>query len=198
MADLALRPLEGSFPRPSIAALKEAGVRQVLVLTGGGYPPAGELLSAQFPQASTFRYLAGVELCTRLGPDCRLVFSGSAGRGSRDVATAETMAALTRLLEPEREIAAEAKSGSTAEHPGNTRPLLGGEPFALVTSAYHMPRAVASFRRAGLDPVPYPVDFQSGGRYHWVDWLPSAANLRALELAFSEYLARALYAVRGW
>lgn len=198
VADLALRPLEGSFPRPSIASLRQAGVQQVVVLTGGGYPPAGELLAAAFPQASTFRYLAGVELCTRLGPDCRLVFSGTSGRGSGDLPTAATMAELTRLLEPRRTLAAETASTRTAEHPANVRPLLAAAPFALVTSAYHLPRAVASFRRAGLDPVPYPVDFLAQGRYRWNDWLPSPGSLWAFQLALNEYLGRAFYALRGW
>jgi uncharacterized SAM-binding protein YcdF (DUF218 family) len=196
VAELALRRLECRYAQPSVAALRAAGVRQVLVLTGGGYPQQGELLASDFPQATTFRYLAGVELCSRLGPDCRLVFSGSAGRGARDLATAVSMQELTRLLQPQREVAAEADSDTTAEHPGNVRPLLGGEPFALVTSAYHLPRAMTLFHRAGLDPVPYPVDFLAQGRYRWNDWLPSAESLWKLDVAFTETLARAYYLLR--
>lgn len=41
-----------------------------------------------------------------------------------------------------------------------------GERWLLVTSAYHMPRAVGCFRKVGLDVIPYPVDFRTRG---WPD-----------------------------
>ncbi len=85
----------------------------------------------------------------------------------------------------------------TADHPGNLRPLVGNEPFVLVTSAAHMPRAVRTFHRAGLDPIPYPVDFHILGDYRWEDWLPNTDNLVTLERALKEYLGLAFYAIRG-
>ena len=38
-----------------------------------------------------------------------------------------------------------------------------GETWLLITSAFHMSRAVGSFRRAGWNVVPYPVDFRPMG-----------------------------------
>jgi uncharacterized SAM-binding protein YcdF (DUF218 family) len=138
--------------------------------------------------------MAGLELASRLGPDCKLVFSGSAGRSQPEIRTALVMRDMTALVEPERRVDAEAESSNTGEHPGNVRPFVGDRPFALVTSANHMPRAMRIFRSAGLDPVAYPVDYLAGGvSYSVYDLIPSADSLWADQVALREYLALAYY-----
>jgi uncharacterized SAM-binding protein YcdF (DUF218 family) len=199
VADVILYPLESQYAAPDIGSLQKQGVRQVVVLTGGGYRVSGEMLSSAFPHASTYRFIGGLELCSRLGPDCRLIFSGSAGRQRRDLATAITMKRLALNLMPGRQVLAEAQSGSTAEHPANVQPLVGNEPFVLVTSAVHMPRSMRTFHKASLTPIPYPVDFlSSGGPYGWSDWLPSAESLWKEGVALREYWALVFYSVKGW
>jgi uncharacterized SAM-binding protein YcdF (DUF218 family) len=70
--------------------------------------------------------------------------------------------------------------------------LLGGEGFVLVTSAYHMPRAMLLMRRAGLDPSPAPTGQRVGaGRDGWRAMLPNAASLGLSERALHEYFALA-------
>jgi uncharacterized SAM-binding protein YcdF (DUF218 family) len=199
VVDVILHPLEGAFDRPSVDELRRLEVRDVVVLGGGGYPLAGEQLSSALSHASTHRFLGGVELCSRLGPDCRLVFSGAAGRAHRDIATAEIMRKLADRLLPETVILSEVRSGSTAEHPAEVEPLLASEAgFALVTSAYHMPRAMRSFRRAGLEPIAFPVDSLSQGETAWMDWLPSSQSFWNLNVGLREYFAVVLYAIMGW
>lgn len=198
VAELWLLPLERQYDRPTVAGLREQGVRQVVVLTGGGFSPDGEILSSALPIDSARRFLGGIELGQQLGSDGRLIFSGSAGRGRRGVLTAEVMRDLARRFGLRQELVAEATSGSTAEHPHNVRPLLEEGPFALVTSAYHMPRAMRSFRVAGLEPIAYPVDSSPRGGYGWQAWLPSLQNLRTVETAWREYLALLFYRIRGW
>jgi uncharacterized SAM-binding protein YcdF (DUF218 family) len=95
-------------------------------------------------------------------------------------------------------VLAEARSESTAEHPANVRPLLRKEPFVLVTSAYHMLRSMRSFNKAGLNPIPYPVDFLASRGYGWLDVLPSFEDLWKMNLALREYQALILYTVKGW
>ena len=54
----------------------------------------------------------------------------------------------------------------------------GGHRVILVTSAAHMPRAALLFRQAGVDFIPFPVDYQSEGWvWKWDKFLPSAAGL---------------------
>src|SRR4029079_5186358 len=57
-------------------------------------------------------------------------------------------------------------SRNTFENATMTKALVQPEPgqrWLLVTSAFHMPRAVGCFRRAGFAVEPYPVDWQTGG-----------------------------------
>lgn len=192
-AELVIRPLENEYPVPSLAELQQKGIHQVVVLTGGGYPVTGELRTAGLPPASETRFVSGLELCSQLGPDCRLVLSGSAGRMNEDIATADVMAELARRLSPDLPVAGESRSRTTGDHPINVRPLVKNERFILVTSGYHMPRAMLAFSRAGYDAVPYPVDFQARGDYDWASLLPSPESLSVIQLALHEYVGLAWY-----
>jgi uncharacterized SAM-binding protein YcdF (DUF218 family) len=197
VANFILYPLENQYKAPEIRTLKELGVNQVVVLTGGGFPVRGELLSSAFPPASLSRFISGLELDSRLGADSVIIFSGTAGRQTRDRITSEVMERLSRLLIPAIQALSEKQSSSTAEHPGAIKPYVQG-PFALVTSAYHMPRSMRTFKRGGLTPIPYPVNFLVSGDYQWGDWIPSFENFWILNLGFREYLALALYWLKGW
>ena len=190
-----LSPLENCFNPPDVAGLKAKGVNQVVVLTAGGLVARGENLSSAFPQPSMYRFIGGIELCAKLGPDCKLIFSGSAGPNTR-IDTALTMRELAVTLDPQRKVMAEASSDRTSEHPDNVRPLVGDRSFILVTSAMHMRRSMNAFVNAGLHPIAYPVDFLSqGGRYGAVDFVPSADNLWKMQMATREYLALMYYSI---
>ncbi len=197
VAEAVLRPLENRYRAPSFSDLQTPVVRQVVVLMGGSFPPRGELLSSAVGGSTLSRFAGGVELCVRLGPGCRFVFSGSGSLRHSEWSDALTLQKLALMLAPGHQVLAEARSMRTADHPGNLRPLVGSEPFILVTSAAHMPRAVRTFRRAGLNPIPYPVDFRVLGDYGWEDWLPNTENLVTEEGALKEYLGLVYYTIRG-
>ena len=196
VVELLFRPLEAGSASATVESLKERRVREIVVPTGGGYDTQGEILSASLPHASLYRLVAGLELAAGLGPECRVVFSGSAGRGNRDVKTAETMAQIAGRLSPGLRVLAEAESGSTEEHGRNVRLLVGGQPFALVTSAYHMPRAIRALQAAGLAPIPFAADSYVRGDYSAADWLPSTQNYWNLDVALREYEARVFAWIR--
>jgi len=61
----------------------------------------------------------------------------------------------------------------------------------LVTSALHMPRALALFRATDLEVIPAPTDFEihSSSNAHPLRWLPDAQALADGSRAFKEYLA---------
>lgn len=73
-----------------------------------------------------------------------------------------------------------------------------GERYVLVTSAFHMPRSMATFAAAGWTGlVPWPVDY-SAGRPVWQEYPGSVAQgLRMLDWAAREYLATIYYRVTG-
>jgi uncharacterized SAM-binding protein YcdF (DUF218 family) len=197
MIDLAFWPLESLYPSPPIQSLKSQGIDKVVVLTGGRYPAREQLLVSILPHASAYRFWSGLELADRLGRECALVFSGDAGYPREERPTANVMADLARRLVPRREVLFESRSRNTAEHPLNVKPFVGSKPFVLVTSAYHMKRAIRSFERQGLRPIAYPVDRFYVGEYGWGALLPSTENLWILNMAFREYLALVLYSVKG-
>ena len=68
--------------------------------------------------------------------------------------------------------------------------LLESRPFVLVTSAYHMPRAVRLMERAGARPIPAPTDQQvvRDERLRWSHFIPRASGLQSSEAALHEYV----------
>lgn len=75
----------------------------------------------------------------------------------------------------------------------------GWKKIILVTSAWHMPRAAHLFRKAGVDIVPFPVDFRHDGqrKVTLLDFLPNAGALADTELAVREWYGLAFYALTG-
>jgi uncharacterized SAM-binding protein YcdF (DUF218 family) len=55
-----------------------------------------------------------------------------------------------------------------------------GERWLLVTSAFHMPRSVGLFRKAGFAVEPYPVDWRAGGPADLL--MPHALSIDGLSL----------------
>jgi len=84
----------------------------------------------------------------------------------------------------------------------------GWKQVLLVTSAFHMPRSLATFRqRSGLTVVPVACDYQLPGRAHYGQptagntlrsLLPEAEALYLSSLALKEHLGLAIYRLRGW
>jgi uncharacterized SAM-binding protein YcdF (DUF218 family) len=92
-------------------------------------------------------------------------------------------------------ITIEGDSYNTRENVINVQKIVGDEPFLLVTSAYHMERAVSEFKRIGTDPIPAPTDFKGRKifRYNIFDFIPHGQNLRNSDLAIHEHLGRVYY-----
>ena len=102
-------------------------------------------------------------------PEAKVVVTGGTGtiilEGEADGTTAPKL--LTRLgIGPERLIL-ESQSRNTYENAVFTKEIVNakpGETWLLVTSAFHMPRSVGLFRKAGFDVVPWPSDYRTSGR----------------------------------
>ncbi|MCB1826564.1 MAG: YdcF family protein [Candidatus Competibacteraceae bacterium] len=109
---------------------------------------------------------------------------------------AEVMVALLqRLGVPATAIQPEPRSRTTRENRDNSLPLLrtrGVRSILLVTSALHMPRALALFQATDLRVIPAPTDVEVIPRdnAHPLRWLPDAQALADSTRAFKEYLGR--------
>ena len=142
----------------------------------------------------------------KAGKAKRLLLSGGTVYGGPDATTeAEAMADLLVMLGVDRNlIILEQRSRNTYQNARNTAELFAQQGLAsglLVTSASHMPRAAASFRKAGLDLVPASTDI-NGDNFDDLPFpiniLPDAGSLQLTSAALKEWLGVIVYRWRGW
>ena len=142
--------------------------------------------------SSADRIFAMLDLARRY-PTTKIVFSGGSGNLIQQSVAEAPFAG--RLLDElglsNGRVVLESNSRTTDENASETRKLATpqpGERWLLVTSAFHMPRAVAAFRRVGFDVEAYPVDFRTAG---WGDALKPFDRI-------SSGLARSDVAAHEW
>ena len=94
-------------------------------------------------------------------------------------------------------------SRNTYENAINTAKLLDDlkvGTILLVTSAFHMPRAVATFRHTGLEVIPSPSGYSIAAykRPMILDWWPTLKNMNKAQSLVHEIIGIQIYRVRGW
>ena len=106
----------------------------------------------------------------------------------------ELRAALAESGVPDEAIVDEGKSINTIGNIRNVRALVGGGRVALVTSGYHMPRAMQLAALAKLDAAAFPTDFRSlrSIRPTWENWIFSLDALDMSITALREIIAMKL------
>lgn len=179
------------------------GVPDGIVILGGAISP--EVSSARNDVAlneAAERMTKIVELA-RHYPKARIVFSG--GSPALFVSEAPEAVFAARLLrdfgiDPER-IQIEEQSRNTVENAVFSRLIAqpkAGERWLLVTSAYHMPRSVGAFRKAGFAVEPYPVDWRTRGAPDLLRPFGTLGDgLRRTDTAVREWVGLAAYWLTG-
>jgi uncharacterized SAM-binding protein YcdF (DUF218 family) len=167
--------------------LSKEGVKYIVVLGGGVNRDAIDPIDAVRHDSLT-RVVEGIRLYKGI-PGSKLVLSGGKYT-NKDISSAEAMAGVAQKFGvPRDDIILEDKSWDTDDEARFLRSLLGRGPFALVTSAFHMKRALLSFRRFGLNPVPAPTDFKvKEMEVYFATFLPCACASEQTEFAMHEYL----------
>ena len=198
-AGIWLGPLENRFPPP---ANLPARVDGVIVLGGALDVKRSHRRGRPELTEAADRLAALIELAQRY-PEVRFVFSGgSAALLDDDDREADLMPdLLTRLGGAPGRLILERESRNTHENAVLSKALADprpGAPWVLVTSAFHMPRAVGVFRRTGWSVVPYPVDYQSLGRIDWTSAPDLTRGLAEVKLAMKEWVGLAAYRMFGW
>jgi uncharacterized SAM-binding protein YcdF (DUF218 family) len=196
---LLLIPLENRFPQPDLAGVDPTAI---IVLGGAVDEETGRARGQVHLVAAAERLTAGVALARQF-PRARLVYSGQSGAlFGAEASEAEGARRLWISLgvDPSR-IAIENRSRNTYENAQFTRDLLRpspGQRFMLVTSAYHMPRAVGLFRKAGFDLVPYPVDYRTKGTLADLHPMRQASeSLNVFDVAVREWIGLVAYRLTG-
>lgn len=110
---------------------------------------------------------------------------------------------LVTLGVPSEAIMVGTSSRNTYENATEAASILRGIPLdrvLLVTSAAHMPRALAIFRKAGFPVEPAPCDFRASDRLTGtaLDWLPQASAFAMTSGALREWIGYYAYKWRGW
>jgi len=199
-----LTPLEGRYPallHPEIlsgaAGAAETSPRWIVVLGGGHVSDSRLPVNSQISAAALSRVVEGVRLHQAL-PGSRLLLSG--GVVFDPVPEAEVMAQIAVLLGVKpQDIMLESDSRDTAEEAEIIAKMIGRGKFILVTSAAHMPRSMALFRRRGLQPIPAPADIRTKNIQSSspVRFFPGVETLGQTQIAVHEYLGLAWAWLRG-
>jgi uncharacterized SAM-binding protein YcdF (DUF218 family) len=201
-ADLANQPAS-----QLIANLPNADA--IVVLGGGIRPQVYPRSIAEVADAGD-RILYGAKLW-HLGKAPLLVVTGGRADwlGDGGNPESEDMAAIAQALGvPAAKIIQESESLNTRENAVNVAKILQPRQITnilLVTSALHMPRSIAVFKKAGFTPIAAPTDFAivSGNEQkNWagaiIDLLPSAEVLDNTTDAIKEYIGMFIYKLKGW
>jgi uncharacterized SAM-binding protein YcdF (DUF218 family) len=182
-------PLEQRFPQWDASH----GAPDGIVLLGGMIAP--DVSSARDTVAlneAAERITATAELARRY-PDARIVMTGGSGALIFDEGAEAIFAVrqLEALGVAHDRITAEEQSRNTIENAVFSRLIANpkpGERWLLVTSAYHVPRAMGVFWAAGFPVEAYPVDWRTRG----------ATDLARLFSSLSEGLQRTDTAAHEW
>jgi uncharacterized SAM-binding protein YcdF (DUF218 family) len=187
VADLIVAPLEAKYPPISDAE----GSAAIVVLGGGAmdHSPENGGQPVLTPESAA-RALYGFELSKRYG--LPLVYSGGED-GNQGIAAKRLWLSLGV---PEKKIILETKSYDTKTNASRVAEILKGGKVIVVTSAYHMPRSILSFRKAGMQPVAAPTMylfkyFEPG----LADFLPNTGALDKTTIALHEYVGLLYYSL---
>jgi uncharacterized SAM-binding protein YcdF (DUF218 family) len=121
----------------------------------------------------------------------------------------QDMSEIAQLLGvPVTAILEDPTSFNTRDNAVNVKQIMQARKIAkilLVTSALHMPRSLAIFKRIGIDAIAAPTDFWTVNNTNEKGWagtiinlLPQAEALRKTNLALREYVGLLTYSLLGW
>jgi len=200
LGNLLITPLEQRFPDPSPA---DTGTIDGIIVLGGSYDSVSHsYLSTIFLREDT-EPMAVVPGLARRHPQARIIISG----GTDPSVSGPSEAAIVKQyfvsfgINADR-ISIEEESQTTSENARFTAGLIHPGPktkWLLVTSAYHIPRAMGAFRKAGFNVIAFPAGWRTRG---WKDmWWPAstaAENLRRVDIAVHEWLGLLSYRLSGY
>lgn len=179
------QPYYGTNPRASEPF-------DVLIVLGGG---ADHLQSGSVELGSAGDRLMLAARLFHLGKARHLVATGAAltPQGFDPLGSAKAAERIWRDLDIPSSSITLIGGRNTSEEMRELRRFLNDRTaprVGLLTSAWHLPRALRLARKAGLDVVPVPADFETQKCYvKALALVPSASGFKRTELAVKEFLA---------
>jgi uncharacterized SAM-binding protein YcdF (DUF218 family) len=200
IGDWLIASLERRFPPYTICKTVERPIAGIILLGGAisSQEVSGSIFEDLGPGADRIRKAAQL---AHEYPDLLLVVSGGQafpreGARSEAVATADLLIELGVDL---KRLRLETGSRTTAENAKFVSAQATEEtegPWLLVTSAFHMPRSVGSFRKAGVEVIAVPTDWQVDDNRPILT-LNALDRLGRLDLGVREYLGLIAYWITG-
>ncbi|MGD9849894.1 MAG: ElyC/SanA/YdcF family protein [Nitrospirales bacterium] len=190
-----LHTLESQYPPITLSQISDQpgqqdalpDIKWIVVLAGGVVGDQGMPYQLQISHYSRVRLLEGIRL-HRLLPGSKIILTGGIGfDGSPEATTLSRVA--EELGVAKENMILEVEARDTKDHPLYVRDLVQKDPFILVTSAFHMPRAMKLFAKQGLFPFPAPAGHWSPPAHFWSpkNIFPTSAGIRLAELSYHEY-----------
>ncbi len=163
-------------------------IKHIVVLGGGHISDPAVPVTSQINATTLARLTEGVRL-HRVTANSRLILSG--GNVFDDKPEAETMQTIARLMSiDDSAMMLDTHSLDTKDQVLNIKTMVGRDDFILVTSASHMPRAMALFNKQGMSPIAAPTNHAVRQKdvLSPDDFFPNAHALRKSEKMIHEYL----------
>lgn len=189
---LLLMPLESAYSKVELTGT----LPKYIHVLGCGHTTNSHIpLSSEIGLVSLARLNEGVSLY-KTYPNMKIIFSGYGADDPVSNARKNSQMAVKLGVNPADIILLESPK-DTNEEAAAAKNIVKDQPLILVTSASHMVRASALFRKIGIKVIPAPTDFQiKGSDSLWQ--FPSAGGLGRSEAAFHEYLGLAWGRVKGY
>lgn len=173
--------LENRFPRVESISSDVKG----MILLGGSFDKITTLAREETAyNLAAGRFIKFVEI-TKAHPHLQLAFTGNEFEAKTAKKAFQALG-----IDPSRVLFEEA-SKDTKGNAAKSAQLLNPkstEKWLLITSAYHMPRSVGLFRKAGFNVIPYPADYHTPGNYEPWFFLGLTLSLEAWEAGTREWL----------
>nr|WP_249803423.1 YdcF family protein [Bradyrhizobium zhengyangense] len=198
VGSLLLRPLEDRFPPWAPTADAPTGI---VILGGTTKPEVSAFHGGPVSDIGIDRLITGAMLARRY-PNARVIYSG----GSPDIRPNDLREAdyavqiLSDLGVPKKRVEVEDKSRNTAENATFSKTLASpasADHWLLVTSAYHMPRAMGLFRKAGFPVEPVPTGWLTSNHTTSLDIGNFASSILLVHIASREWIGLAVYRALG-
>lgn len=181
-----LTTLEDRFPKQDIPS----AITGIVMLGGAVDIHITQARGSEAWNDQAERITAVAELANKF-PFARIILSGGSGHPDAISESSIVKVALAAMGVPEVRIELETRSRNTCENASESvvtaRPKTT-EVWLLVTSASHMPRAIACFRAANFPVTPFPVDYHTRGN----------EDLRRMQESVAEGIAQTDLAAHEW
>lgn len=189
-----LKPLERQYSQFDLANK----VNYIVVLGCQHVNDSAIPITAQVSPCSVIRSIEAMRIL-QFNPNAKIITSGNVGRQPYSNAYMNKQLLISLGVQSSRIIEVE-RSRDTQEEAQNLAKLVMAQPFALVTSASHMKRAMFLFKRQNLAPFPAPTEhlIRDSDSVGLGQYFPNSRNIKHSERWWYEWMGNTWVKFNAW